>query len=201
MSYSLDMDGWEPFNTPFSSPVKTASPRQQERRSQQKLSEAAQHNTIPTTAQRNSSPTQSQKTPQPARQMANTQQKPSAVKQPNPIPSTLAPASDKKPAPVSAPVQAALAKQEPADSQETSTSTQPATPQKELMLDLSSGSGTAPVDDTAKHKAHEASEAKRRAEWEEKQKAKKQAEEAALQNRLRKPIRNQIKSNLTAMSK
>ena len=113
----------------------------------------------------------------------------------------IAPASDKKPAPVSAPVQAALAKQEPADSQETSTSTQPATPQKELMLDLSSGSGTAPVDDTAKHKAHEASEAKRRAEWEEKQKAKKQAEEAALQNRLRKPIRNQIKSNLTAMSK
>jgi len=49
------------------------------------------------------------------------------------------------------------------------------------MLDLSSGSGTAPVDDTAKRKAHEASEAKRRAEWEEKQKAKKQAEEAALQ--------------------
>lgn len=53
---------------------------------------------------------------------------------------------------------------------------------------MSSGSGAgagaapAPVqDDTERRKAHEASEAKRRAEWEAKQTAKKQAEEASIQ--------------------
>lgn len=46
---------------------------------------------------------------------------------------------------------------------------------------MSSGSGAAPAqDDTEKRKAHEAAEAKRRAEWEAKQAAKKQAEEAAI---------------------
>ena len=47
---------------------------------------------------------------------------------------------------------------------------------------MSSGSGAAPAqDDTEKRKAHEESEAKRKAAWEAKQAAKKQAEEAAIQ--------------------
>lgn len=64
---------------------------------------------------------------------------------------------------------------------------QPETQQKELMLDMSSGSGTScnnkdqAADDTAKRKAHEAAEAKLKAEWEAKQLAKKQAEAAAIQ--------------------
>ena len=47
---------------------------------------------------------------------------------------------------------------------------------------MSSGAAPAPVqDDTEKRKAHEEAEAKRKAEWEERQAAKKQAEDAALQ--------------------
>lgn len=59
--------------------------------------------------------------------------------------------------------------------------------QKELVLDMSSGSGADTggrlntADDTEKRKAHEAAEAKRKAEWEAKQLAKKQAEEEAIQ--------------------
>ena len=61
-------------------------------------------------------------------------------------------------------------------------SAQPAEPQKELVLDMSSGSVAAPVyDDTAKRKAHEAAEAKRKAEWDARQQAKKQAEAEAVQ--------------------
>ena len=182
MSYSFDTDGWELFNTPFSSPVKTAPPRQQTGRSQQS-SEAARHNTTSTAAQYNSSPAPTQTAPQPARQVA-AQQKPPSVKPPNPAPSAPAPAPDNKPvpkAPTPAPVQAAPTKQEPKVSPKAPASTQPETPQKELTLDMSSGTGTAPIDDMAKRKAHEEAEAKRKAEWEAKQKAKKQAEEAALQ--------------------
>lgn len=64
---------------------------------------------------------------------------------------------------------------------------QPETQQKELVLDMSSGSvasgdgKSGNADDTAKRKAHEAAEAKRKAEWEAKQLAKKQAEAAAIQ--------------------
>ena len=65
--------------------------------------------------------------------------------------------------------------------------TEPKAQQKELMLDLSSGSvtdagGTASAgDDAARRKAHEVAEVKRKAEWEAKQIEKKQAEAAALQ--------------------
>lgn len=187
MSYSFDTDGWELFNTPFSSPVKTAPPRQQAGRPQQQPSQAAQRNTTPTAAQRNSSSAPAQKAPQPARQAA-TQQKPPAVKQPNPAPAPTAPVPYKKPAPpatapapASAPMQAVSTKQEPSDSPKTPASTKPAEPQKELTLDLSSSSDVTPVDDMTRRKAHEEAEAKRKAEWEAKQKAKKQAEEAALQ--------------------
>lgn len=61
------------------------------------------------------------------------------------------------------------------------------TEQKELVLDMSSGSAASGdgksvnADDAAKRKAHEEAEAKRKAEWEAKQLAKKQAEEEAIQ--------------------
>ena len=58
-------------------------------------------------------------------------------------------------------------------------------PKKELVLDMSAGTtACSPLkaEDSAKRKAdHEAAEAKRKADWEEKQRAKKQAEEAELQ--------------------
>lgn len=117
----------------------------------------------------------------PKQQAERQQQRPSAVQQSNPAPVTTAPAPDEKPAPA---IQANTTKPEPASPPKASVpaSTPPVAPKKELVLDMTSGSGNAPVqDDTEKRKAHEESEAKRKAEWEEKQKAKKQAEEAALQ--------------------
>ena len=91
----------------------------------------------PMVAKQNVLATQPLKSPQPARQMADTKQKPLAAPQPNPAPAATAPAS-----------------------------TQPAKPQKELVLDMSSGSGAVPVqDDTEKRKAHEEAETKRKAEW------------------------------------
>lgn len=61
------------------------------------------------------------------------------------------------------------------------------TQQKELMLDMSSGCRAAcndksdNTDDTAKRRAHEAAEEKRKAEWEAAQQAKKQKRDEALQ--------------------
>lgn len=183
MSYSFDnINGWELFNMPFSSPARTATaPSKQQKGQPQQQPEITQHNTTPTAARRNFS--SAQPAPQPARQVA-AQQKTSTVKQSNPALSTPVPASDNKPAPKAptpAPVQAVPTKQEPAASPKAPTNTQPAAPQKELMLDMSSGSGTAPIDGTARRKAYEEAEAKHKAEWEAKQAAKKQAEEAALQ--------------------
>ena len=72
--------------------------------------------------------------------------------------------------------------QAPADTQE-----QPETKPKELVLDMSSGCGAGSngksdnKDDAEKRKAHEASEAKRKAEWEAAQQAKKQKEAEAIQ--------------------
>lgn len=103
--------------------------------------------------------------------------------QSNPAPTAAIPAPDEKPAPT-VQTQANTTKPEPASPPKASVpaSTPPVTPQKELVLDMTSGSGNAPVqDDTEKRKAHEESEAKRKAEWEAKQAAKKQAKEAALQ--------------------
>jgi len=58
-------------------------------------------------------------------------------------------------------------------------------PEKELVLDMSSDMPAAgslsEASDQEKRKAHEAAEAKRKAAWEEKQRAKKQAEEAEIQ--------------------
>ncbi len=126
------------------------------------------------------SPVRTAPTP-PKQQAERQQQKLSAVQQSKPAPVTTAPAPDEKPAPA---IQANTAKPEPASPPKASVpaSTPPVTPQKELVLDMTSGSGTAPVqDDTQKRKVHEESEAKRKTEWEAKQAAKKQAEEAALQ--------------------
>ena len=173
MSYSFDSDGWDLFNTPFSAaPVRTApaSTKQQAERSQQKPSEAMQ---------RSHSLVQKQKTPPLSHSETKVQQKPTAVQNEKPAPATPFPAP-KAPAPTPADT----TKQEPVTPPKAPVpaSTQPASPQKELVLDMSSGSGAAPVpNDTEKRKAHEESEAKRKAEWEAKQVAKKQAEEAALQ--------------------
>lgn len=177
MSYSFDADGWELFNTPFSTaPVRTAPApsRQQAERPQQKPSEAMR---------RNHSLAQEQKTPPLSHLETKVQQKPTAVQPPKPATSATAPVTDESPAPKApAPVQADTAKQEPADPPKTPVpaSTQPVEPQKELVLDMSSGAAPA-QDDTEKRKAHEAAEAKRKAAWEAKQAAKKQAEEAVLQ--------------------
>ncbi len=176
MSYSFDSDGWDLFNTPFSAPVRTAPtpPRQQAERSQQKQSEVMQ---------RNHSLVQEQKTPQLSQQTTEVQPKPSAVQPPKPAPSATAPVPNETPAPKApASTQADTTKQEPASPPKAPVpaSTQPVEPQKELVLDMSSGAAPA-QDDTEKRKAHEESEAKRKAEWEAKQAAKKQAEEAAIQ--------------------
>ena len=72
------------------------------------------------------------------------------------------------------------------------------TQQKELVLDMSSGSGAISnnkSDDTEKRKAHEAAEAKRKAEWEAKQLEKKQKEEAAIQK-----LHNMSDSDIIAAS-
>ena len=125
-----------------------------------------------------STPFSTAPTPQPSKQATDIQ-KPSAVQQSKPAPVTTAPAPDEKPAPA---IQANTAKPEPASPPKASVpaSTPPVTPKKELVLDMTSG--TAPAQDhTPKRKAHEESEAKRKAEWEAKQAAKKQAKEAALQ--------------------
>lgn len=179
MSYSFDADGWDLFNTPFgTAPVRTAPApsRQQAERSQQKQSEVMQ---------RNHSLAQKQETPPLSRQTTEVQQKPTAVQPPKPASSATAPVPDERPTPT-APTssQADTAKQEPASPPKApvSASTQPATPKKDLVLDMSADSGAVPAqDDTEKRKTHEEAEAKRKAEWEAKQKAKKQAEEAALQ--------------------
>lgn len=74
----------------------------------------------------------------------------------------------------------------------------PETQQKELVLDMSSGSGAISnnkSDDTARRKAHEAAEAKRKAEWEAKQLEKKQKEEAAIQK-----LHNMSDSDIIAAS-
>ena len=63
----------------------------------------------------------------------------------------------------------------------------PEAKQKEMVLDMSSGSmasgsdKSGNADDAARRKAHEAAEAKRKAEWDATQKAKKQKEAEALQ--------------------
>lgn len=172
MSYSFDADGWELFNTPFgTTPVRTASAssKQQAERSQQKPSEAMQ---------RNHSLAQEQKTPPLSHSTTGVQPKPTVVQNEKPAPATPFPAP-KAPAPT--PTDTTKQKPVTPPKAPASASTQPVEPQKELVLDMS-GSDTAPVqDDTEKRKAHEAAEAKRKAEWEAKQLAKKQAEEAAIQ--------------------
>ena len=181
MSYSFDTDGWDLFNTPFSStPVRTAPApsTHHAERSQQKPSEALLHNTPPV-AQHN--PQSSPKAAPPACQTADTQQRPVAVQKTEPAPAT--PVPNGKPAVKSpAPVQTSTTRQAPAAPPKAtaSASTQPVAQQKELVLDMS-GSAAPAQDDTERRKAHEAAEAKRKAEWEARQAAKKQAEDAALQ--------------------
>lgn len=181
MSYSFDTDGWDLFNTPFSStPVRTAPApsTHHAERSQQKPSEALLHNTPPV-AQHNPQP--SPKAAPPACQTADTRQRPVAVQKTEPAPAT--PVPNEKPAVKSpAPAQTSTTRQAPATPPKAtaSASTQPVAQQKELVLDMS-GSAAPTQDDTERRKAHEAAEEKRKAEWEARQAAKKRAEDAALQ--------------------
>ncbi len=177
MSYSFDTDGWELFNTPFSNtPIRTtaALPKTQ--------AEVSPHNTTPPAAQRN--PLLTQKAVPPVRQTADMPQKESDAQKLEPASVETIPVQREKPAPSSAQAQLDTAKQEQTAPPKAPapTSTQPTEPQKDLVLDMSSGAAPAPAqDDTERRKAHEAAEAKRKAEWEAKQAAKKQAEEAAIQ--------------------
>lgn len=207
MSDSYDMSGWDLFGTPFSTTsVRTAPQRQPEGRPQQKPSAAAQRNaspvqerkTLPQSAHPSAGTQQKQSTIQ------NPKTDPKAAAQnPKPAlqPATPEPVATEKAASVTEQAQADTPKSEqtelqkavnsekpaPAPEQPASTKPpvatdkQPAAPQKELVLDMSS-SGAAPApDDAARRKAHEESEAKRKAEWEAKQAAKKKAEEEAIQ--------------------
>lgn len=203
MNYSMDMNGWDLFNMPFSAPVKTAPQQKPAERPQQKPSAAAQRNNL--TAQAPKDPPLSHQT--------STQPKQPAAQNPKPIPQPVTPApvatekatsvkeqsqdntpkleqaaSTEVPAPLNkeksmpAPVKASSPKLEQTASTKSpaATDTKPVATQKELVLDMSSGAAPDP-DDTAKRKAHEESEAKRKAEWEAKQAAKKKAEEEVLQ--------------------
>lgn len=166
------MNGWDLFNTPFSTPVKTVLQRQSADRPQQK----------PAAAQHNASTTQEQKiTPLPHQTSIQQKQPTTQKPKPAPLPVTPTPVATEKVASKTEQVQNKTTKPEQAAPTKSpaTTDTKPATPQKELVLDMSSN--TAPnQDDTAKRKAHEESEAKRKAEWEAKQAAKKKKEEEAI---------------------
>lgn len=184
MSYSFDSDGWDLFTTPFSStPTRTASASstQQAERPRQKPSEASPHNTTPPAAQRNPLPTQ--KAAPPVRQTADTQQKQIDEQK---APTATASASDENPAlessaPSPAQAQPDIAKQEQADPPKTPVPAQADSAKQEQAAPTKAPAPAPVQDDTERRKAHEASEAKRRAEWEAKQTAKKQAEEASIQ--------------------
>jgi len=197
MSYSFDTNGWDLFNTPFSTSVRQASPKQQAEQTQQKPSEASLHSTTMTDAQHSALPMQ-----------RTVQQKTPSAQRPEPAQSATAHVQNKRPAPSTAQAQTdarkpgqAAPSEAPATAQTDTTrqeqtappkstvpaSVKPAEPQKELVLDMSSGTGAVSsgksdnTDDTAKRKAHEAAEAKRKAEWDARQQAKKQKEAEAIQ--------------------
>jgi len=191
MSYSFDTDGWDLFNTPFNTPVRQASPKQQAEQTQQKPSEASLHSTTMTDAQHSALPTQ-----------RTVQQKTPSAQRPEPAQSATAHVQNKRPAPSTAQAQTDARKPGQAAPSEAHTTAQtdntrqkqtappkspvpacaqPAEPQKELVLDMSSGSVAVPAnDDTEKRKAHEAAEAKRKAEWDARQLEKKQKEAEVL---------------------
>ena len=135
----------------------------------------------------NQPPVRSSSTAAPQPKMADaklTQQKPVAAQaqQPNTVAKPTTP--PKAPAPQEKTKAPELA-QEQKTVATTPADTQSEPPKKALELDMSTGTGTnskvADENDQEKRKAHEAAEAKRKAEWEAKQAAKKQAEEEALQ--------------------
>lgn len=157
MSYS-NISGLDLFGDPFSN-------NNYSKTTQPKTTTTQQKTPVQQPAKSNSTATQSE----PIKTQAKTpvlQQNPSTpVPEPAPNPKPVTSTSTKEPA--------------PAD-----TKPQPEQPKKELVMDMS-GSDTVsktPVTyDVAKRKAHEESEAKRKAQWEAKQLAKKQAETEAIQ--------------------
>ncbi len=196
MSYSFDTNGWDLFNTPFSTSVKTAAAPPKQKAEKTKMPEASLHSTTMTDAQHSALPTQ-----------RTVQQKTASAQKPEPDQSATSHVQNKRPAPSTAQAQTDAKKPGQAAPSEVPTtaqtdtirqeqtappkstvpaSVQPAEPQKELMLDMSSGTGTVSsdksgnADDTAKRKAHEAAEAKRKAEWDARQLEKKQKEAEVL---------------------
>jgi len=191
MSYSFDTDGWDLFNTPFSTSVKTAEAPTKQKAEKTKMPEASLHSTTMTDAQHSALPMQ-----------RTVQQKTPSAQRPEPAQSATAHVQNKRPAPSTAQAQTDARKPGQAAPSEAHTTAQtdntrqkqtappkspvpacaqPAEPQKELVLDMSSGSVAVPAnDDTEKRKSHEAAEAKRKAEWDARQLEKKQKEAEVL---------------------
>ena len=191
MSYSFDTNGWDLFNTPFSTSVKTAEAPTKQKAEKTKMPEASLHSTTMTDAQHSALPTQrtvQQKTPS-AQKPEPDQSATSHVQNKRPAPSTAQAQTDaQKPgqaapseAPATAQTDTTRQKQTAPPKSPVPAGAQPAESQKELVLDMSSGSVAAPAnDDTEKRKAHEAAEAKRKAEWDARQLEKKQKEAEVL---------------------
>lgn len=191
MSYSFDTNGWDLFNTPFSTSVKTAEAPTKQKAEKTKMPEASLHSTTMTDAQHSALPTQrtvQQKTPS-AQKPEPDQPATSHVQNKRPAPSTAQAQTDaQKPgqaapseAPATAQTDTTRQKQTAPPKSPVPAGAQPAESQKELVLDMSSGSVAAPAnDDTEKRKAHEAAEAKRKAEWDARQLEKKQKEAEVL---------------------
>lgn len=160
MSYRTGMSGLELFGTPFSTSVKADGKRRQ------------------TGVQHKGSQSQPSKTR--THKIEHEPQKPSVKTQPtepriNPAIENAAVTQEKtnteKP-------QFEKTVQESSVKGTSFAGTKTAAAKKELTIDLSSGSGR---EDTERRRAHEEAEAKHRAEWEARKEAKKQAENAALQ--------------------
>ncbi len=177
MSYS-NISGLELFSDPFSRPQAYSQPP-----SCSSSPAASRPKTTTTQTPSNhqtAQPTHQKPVTAPVPQQSNIIDKPTTpLAEPAPQekakPPVPAPVQEQKPtASTPALVKAAT----PAD-------TQPEPKKKTLELDMSTGSGTSgkvsDEDDLEKRKAHEETETKRKAEFDERQLAKKQAEEASLQ--------------------
>ena len=170
MNNYQDMSGLELFGDPFSR--------------SHTYSQAASHNSCSKTSQPKTMAVQQPKTRMTAKQPehVNAQvQRPQPVIKPatqakTPVPQQKSGTSVPEAKPI-IPVPGKPAV--PAD-----TRPQPELPGKELVMDMSSSTGTggrAAGDDTAKRKAHDEAEVKRKADWETEQLAKKQAEAEVIQ--------------------
>lgn len=91
MSYSFDTNGWDLFNTPFSTSVKTAEAPTKQKAEKTKMPEASLHSTTMTDAQHSALPTQ-----------RTVQQKTPSAQKPEPDQSATSHVQTKRPAPSTA---------------------------------------------------------------------------------------------------